>query len=252
MIPEIRKTMDDLEFRSSYCCEFIDERTSFFPFDLIYPSVNDDLSQNPQPWMDIRLGIDFGKKRNSTVIIAIQKNDGRYFIRNVEELKNVPYTPQLELIRQRIKEWNPNKVFIDAYGIGIRLHEELRASNGSIIIGVESNMENKDRMINDLKILFEDKRIELPRNEVLLSQLHSLEKLESGGPYARYKHEPGKHDDYVWALAYGCQDYKVTLMKYARSGTVAGASGFKPMFGGFGKGLGLGGSISSDDDSDDI
>jgi phage FluMu gp28-like protein len=61
----------------------------------------------------------------------------------------------------------------------------------------------KEKLITNLRQLFQDRKIEIPNNAILIHQLHSLQR-EQGDVTIRYRHEQGEHDDYVWSLALAC------------------------------------------------
>ena len=56
-------------------------------------------------------------------------------------------------------------------------------------------------MATELRVAFENKAISIPRNQALINQLHGLEQSVTSAGTVRYRHQEGKHDDYVWALA---------------------------------------------------
>lgn len=217
MIEEIEKTMDDISFREQYMCEFADESQSFFPYDLILPCVDDSISR-PQPSMKLRFGIDFGTLVNSTVITIVEFKEDYVYLRDIIEFINVPYSVQLKSIANKIEELKPEAVNIDALGVGVRLKEELRTKHGSLIHGIESTPPYRNKIISDLKILFEDKKIRVPNNEKLLQQLHALRRTQTQYNKTTYKPSPtenyGKHDDFVWSLAMATAKKNLTQVRY--------------------------------------
>jgi len=212
----IRKTMDDASFGSTYMCEFVDDKISFFPYELINKVVNPDLKQTLNIAMELEMGIDFGKKVDSTVITFVELRDGRRLTRTIIEYLGMTYTEQLRQIGLLIDEWNPTHVKIDATGIGERLHEELREKYGGIIVPYIFTTQLKQMLITDLKIAMEDKKIEIPKNEKLITQLHALEKIVNARTIS-FRHQAGKHDDYVWSLALANHSYSYPLSSYSKS-----------------------------------
>ena len=95
----------------------------------------------------------------------------------------------------------PTRIFVDQGGQLIPLTQGLQRQWGGMIQGIEFTNNLKERMITNLRILFENQKIEIPKDDNLIDQLHSLEKSETAGGYTKYKHSPGKFDDYVWSLA---------------------------------------------------
>ena len=202
-INKLKSILDPMSFAESYMCEFVDENRSYFPYELMLPCIDDSISL-PRPGMELVFGIDFGRRRNSTVITITEEYGDFYRIRHIKEFLGIGYTAQLGYISKMIEELNPREVRVDSYGVGVRLYEELREKHGSVIKPVQFDNRNKNLMIADLRILFEDKKIRIPKNDKLVTQLHALERKISGG---FIKWEPGssdmygKHDDYVWSLA---------------------------------------------------
>jgi phage FluMu gp28-like protein len=203
MIQEIKNTMDEISFREQYMCEFADESESYFPYGLLIPCVDADLAA-PRSNMNLKFGIDFGTKVNSTVITIAEFRDDYIYVRDLIEFINMPYSSQLTFINSKIEELKPKSVNIDAFGVGIRLKEELTAKHGTLIKGIELTGDFKAKIISDVRILFEDKKIRIPDNDKLLQQLHALERVKSG-TYLKYEpgntEDYGKHDDFVWSLA---------------------------------------------------
>jgi len=220
MIKRIKETMDEITFRESYNCEFIDETASFFPYELQLPCIDMELT-HARPEMDLRFGIDFGRKQNSTVIIVVEAKEGVFLVRDIKEFIGVSYGVQLNYISRRIEDLKPNVVNVDEFGVGVRLFEELREKHGSIINPVQLTTQMKDRLITDVRILFEDKKIKIPKNERLMQQLHALQRKVQGG-YIKWEpgktEEFGKHDDYVWSLALAVSQKAVPQLKYFITG----------------------------------
>jgi len=228
-VESIKSSMDAPEFRLAYCCEFVDEKESYFPFNIILPCVDDRLNMVPSKDMRLTFGIDFGKQLSSTVVIVVENKKDLKVVRYIKEFRNTPYSIQLRWISNRILTWNPEKVFIDATGIGIRLHEEMRESFGSRIVPVKLYNPERQRILSNLRILFEDKKIIIPKNERLISQLHSIRRVPSG-PYVKFVHDKHKHDDYVWALALACSEEKPPQLRYMAVGSERPAIDFSTSF----------------------
>ena len=230
-VAAIRKVMDEISFREQYMCEFIDETTSFFPYDLLLPCVDDNIVES-RPGMGLRFGIDFGRKINSTVIMEVEIKPDAVFIRHMKEFCGVQYGTQLVYINERIKLMKPEIVNVDEFGVGIRLFEELRNEHGSVIFPVQLITTTKDKMIQDLRIMFEEKKIRIPRHDKLIQQLHALQRTISGG-YIKWEpgttEDFGKHDDYVWALAMAVSKAYYPQTDYFVTGdTSPDAVGYRP------------------------
>ena len=201
-IEDLRATMDEVSFRQEYCCDFIDEATSFFPYDLILSAVDDGLSDmttytgsNP-----VYLGVDFGKLVDSTVIVAVEKGDPSRVI-HVKEFQGVDFSEQfayLETISQGLKA---TRISVDSTGYGIPLLEQAQKKLGALVEGVTFTAAVKEQMATALRVGFENEEIRIPRNDKLIQQLHTLERSVTTSGTIRYRHTEGGHDDYTWALA---------------------------------------------------
>ena len=222
-VAEVRKILDEISFREQYCCEFIDETTSFFPYDLLLPCIDENIVES-RPGMSLRFGIDFGRKVNSTVITEIELKDNIVYVRYTKEFQGVLYGTQLSYINDRITQFKPETVNVDEFGVGVRLFEELRNKHGSIITPIELIPTTKDKLIQDLRIMFEEKKIRIPRNDKLIQQLHALQRTVVGG-YIKWEpgttEDFGKHDDYVWSLAMAATRSAVSQIRYFKVGEVS-------------------------------
>lgn len=211
MIKEIKKSMDDIQFKQEYCCEFVDEGICMFTWDMICDVVDSTLKPDytPRDKNPIFFGIDFGKKVDSTVLYAIEKTKNLIKTKFIREFKNPEYKTyesHLREIRRLIREVKPDFVSIDKGQAGQRIFEELKKDfGGGMIKGVDFTMSTKETMIVNLKFLFQDLGIVIPDDYDLKSQLHTIEKYVSESGLIRYRHKKKRqHDDYVWALALAC------------------------------------------------
>jgi len=201
----IKKSMDDDQFRREYCNEFVDETLAALPFSEIKACVNYNLTndydynvKNP-----IYVGVDYGKVRDSTVIIVIEKMEDMFIVRHIKEFAPpMSYKEAADYIKRHVPEWKPSRIVIDHTGVGQSTIEDL-SDLGSLVKGETLSQPYKERIFAFTRILFQDKRIQIPNNENLINQLHALQKRISEGGMVRYTH-PAKgliqHDDYVWSL----------------------------------------------------
>jgi phage FluMu gp28-like protein len=209
-----RNVMSEIQFKQEYECQFIDENISMFPYEILNPCVKEvDSIYNIQTVNPVYIGIDFGALRSSTVVIIAERIDTKWIIRppikefvgrqitGDQKVDEDLFRPQLEYIKSLILNIRPTRVFVDSTGYGIPLFNNLRESFGGLIQGITFNNPLKENLIMHLRVMFENKQIEIPTNKILIDQLHGLEKQVTQGGYTRYSHSYGKFDDYVWALA---------------------------------------------------
>jgi len=201
---------DDDAFQQEYCCQFVDDSSSFLPYELIKQCWDvtlplqftfEDMSKLKDP---LFAGYDPGKLVDSGVFTVVEMTkDG--VIRRHEKLWNkVDYTEQLQYIIQAMKASKITKINIDRTGVGEKLFEDLKKEFGYRVNGITFTNATKEKMIIDLKVLFQNKQIKIPYDIELTNQLHSLQRILLPSKQVRYAHPSGKHDDRVWALALAC------------------------------------------------
>lgn len=199
-----KANLTEMAFKQEYCCEFIDEATAFFTFDLIASAVDEEMvnAKGYAGKNKITFGIDLARKNDETVIVVTEhlENNAKRVIA-LEPLVRKDYTTQYNYITRMIEAFNPAKVYVDATGVGIPMSEALQKDIGSRCAPITFTNPLKEKMINDLKILMEDGRIKIPDDKTLRAQLHGLEKTVTEHGNVRYKHRAGGHDDRCWALA---------------------------------------------------
>lgn len=197
---------DEVAFQQEYMCQFTEDAYSYFPYSLIKSRWNNDLTNWNEEDMrkcknPLYAGYDPAKFQDSGVFIVTEKVDKKFITRHIREWKRISYTQQLEYIKKFMKEGKITMLRMDRTGVGEKLYEDLNAAFPSRVEGVTFTNSSKEKMIIDLRVLFQDALIEIPYNMNLSNQLHSLQKIVTESKNVRYTHKGGAHDDYVWALA---------------------------------------------------
>jgi len=201
-----RNSIDEDSFQQEHCCQFVDDISAFFPYELIKACWNEELTnlsleqlsaiKNP-----LYAGYDPGKLVDSGVFYVVEKDGDKWITRHIKEWKKINYQVQLQHIEKAFKIARITKLRMDRTGVGEKLYEDLHNAHHSRVEGVSFTNAIKEKMAIDLKVVFEDKQIEIPYNMILTNQLHGLQRLITKSNNARYTHQTGQHDDYVWALA---------------------------------------------------
>ena len=205
--------------RSVHNCKFLEDTLAFFPDSLISPCIDNRLGQSFElhPKGSVFMGIDWAKKYDSTaVIVGEMRSDPMHLtIKRVETYTKIPYQAQLEHIYLICRELEVEKIFCDSTGVGEKLYEDLVNKSGASVDGITFSLPQKELLITNLRILFESEFITIPRHDMLISQLRSLERSYTPTGNVRFKHVGNAHDDLAWALAlcaYECrgQDTELT------------------------------------------
>lgn len=147
----------------------------------------------------MNLGIDIGRTNDATIICGAEMVGDVWHIVMLKELRNTPYDEQEFTIQGVMPK--VSKARIDATGIGNMLAEHLRNRYGSKVEPITFTNSNKDEMITNLKVLFEQRKIRIPNDERLIRELHDLKRFVSGSTVRYDTTATDHHCDRVWALA---------------------------------------------------
>ncbi len=208
----LKEDIDEVEFQEEYCCEFIDESMSFFPFEMIWAAQKVESYVEDGGDKPIYFGIDFGKSVGETVVMVVEEWEPEKFrILWIEPMKGIDYTVQMEMIKQLSASYNPITINIDASGPGGQTILDFLQKDDALaskVWGFNFDPSFKEKIIIRTRMLMSRGRLllptkSLPWSEVLESQLHQVQRTTTeSGERTRYSGKEGsKQDDYAWALA---------------------------------------------------
>jgi phage FluMu gp28-like protein len=147
----------------------------------------------------MNLGIDIGRRHDATIIAGAQLVGDVWHVTIMKELANTPYSEQEFVIKRYLGR--AVRCRIDETGIGNMLAENLKAQYGSKVEPITFTNSNKDEMITNLKVLFEQRKIRIPNDERLIRELHDLNRLATPTSVRYDTSATDHHCDRVWALA---------------------------------------------------
>jgi len=205
----IRKDVDDLNFRREYNCEFLDEGISFFPYELIYPRATVKTCHNSYISEHIILmGVDFAKKEDETAIVVFEKKGRKFRQIFAVTLAGMPYDEQERVIIGLDKAFSPTYIKVDQTGPGETMYDNLMSKlGGSKVWGYMLTNEIKEKMMMNLRILFERNLIEIFAEELQIgakqiNQLHGIERTSTeSGLHSKYSGKETGKDDLAIAMA---------------------------------------------------
>ena len=217
-LEEQRRNIGGLRYKMEYEAEFVEDENSFFKQDLIRQCVEDyDYLQDMTPNMPgyiskaYYLGADFGKRVDYSVVAVLEEQEDR--VLKLVLLKQfalgTPYMDVVAFIQLLNEKFDIRKGFVDKSMVGESLTEEIKQS-ASQIEGLPFTASVKQDMMVLLHARIEQKRILLPQERTLLSQINEqrykfskvrpTETPEEKGVMT-FDHPQGTHDDQLWALA---------------------------------------------------
>lgn len=200
----LKKSTDPESFAQEFECVFVDEAWSYFPMELIHSSV----SAECDIWDgvirgQIYIGIDIGRKKDLTVIIAAEKIHDTFYLREIKTIQGKTFAEQKQTIEEMKETLHPVRMCIDASGLGMQLAEELRFQYGSIVEPVGFTAQVKEDLVTKTRILFEKGLIKLPQDLDLIRDIHSIKKTVTSAGNIRFDAERTEagHADRFWAMA---------------------------------------------------
>lgn len=191
-------TTDEETFAEQYECTFVDSKSSYLPYELLktcYADIKTDLTG------DSYITIDVGRSNDRTAIVVFIKDTAGVFnVVEYEELHKTGFSEQQKVIGKYIGRFKPLKVLIDK-GFNPQLYENLNTKyNG--VYGIHMGNDTQLKCFTGLKKLFEDKRIRIPANEDMITQLHSVRRETEGGKvrFTAPRNARG-HSDIAYSMA---------------------------------------------------
>jgi phage FluMu gp28-like protein len=208
---DIFRSLDVADFQQEYELAFLDESQTYFPYELIFSCVADELApcEGIEKLLkattdDLFAGFDVGRTRNTSELVVLERKPKRLIYRYGRSFDRSRFQEQEAFLQKMIKRSKRFKrLCIDRHGIGMNLAENLRSEFRSRVEGVALVGQVKETLAVDLHIVFENEEVSIPRDRELMSQIHSIKKTATDAGYSRYDTEKNEkhHADRFWALA---------------------------------------------------
>ena len=205
------RTMEADDFKQEYELSYNDESQTFFPYELIFTCVQDELQTSgtidsliKKTTGDLYAGFDVGRTRNTSELVVLERQTKRLMYRMGKSFDRSKFKEQETFLRELLKRSaRIKRLCIDRHGIGMNLAENLRSEFRSRVEGIALIGQVKESLAVDLKIAFENEALAIPRDRELIGQIHSIKKSPTGAGYARFDTEKNErhHADTMWALA---------------------------------------------------
>ena len=208
---------DLMGFQTEFEAMFVDETTAYYPWSLIYESVDDRLKLwkgIPPGWVSegyVSIGVDLAKKRDETVFTVVEHiqrggddSDDPTVDRNVRfiEVSQAPYAEQFDLLAKLIEKSGATRVTIDQTGLGQVFVDNIKSGMwklppGCRLEGVAFTNQKKEAWATRFKGDLQSETIHLLRLPDLLRQIHGIQRTRSEAGFYKFA---GAKDDYFWSL----------------------------------------------------
>ncbi len=204
-----KATMTELEFQSEYEAKFNTSASSYFNANEIDMAKSDLAGKGAIQGDLISVGVDFGKIHDKSVICIgkiVNPSDppDKHIIR-VEERRVKPLGTDYAQIIGELKNightLKPTIFALDATGVGEGPSDILIQETGFNVEPVKFSIQKKMDIFSNLKVLFEQKRIQIPKDKDLINQLELFQYEYTLSGNMKLHAPDGQHDDECDALA---------------------------------------------------
>lgn len=199
------KARDQQTYDREYMCKSGGEQTVLLPYDLIRScSVPADQVLGCYGSGHLYGGLDVGRVHDLTAFGVAEDVSGVLMLRNVEVMRNMPYRDQQRTVLDFWRKRPLRRFCGDATGIGDMLIEDLQHAFGAgRVEKVKFGEETKEDLAMALVERFQDRRILIPDDADLRTDLHAIRKLVTSAKNVRYDaaRNADGHADRFWMLA---------------------------------------------------
>ncbi len=174
--------------------------------------IRENCQEPPKSGHRYLMGLDIAKFQDFTVITIIDEDTHK--VVHFDRFQKIPYTLQRERIRKAASSYlgTIGKIVIDSGNAGAVIADDLRAEGFKVedfrFVGTISKDQqkkgSKERLVEKLSSLIEDKSIFIPPEDVLIDELETFGYDITDAGNIRYAAPPGFFDDCVDSLALAC------------------------------------------------
>jgi phage FluMu gp28-like protein len=194
-------------FLQEYMCVAADDSAAFLEWDLIAAAEYRKQEPWQLPWEDCKgdlyMGVDVGRKHDLTVVTILEKLGDVKYTRRMIEMKKAKFADQKTVIWDLLRLPNLRRACFDATGLGMQMAEEARDEFGSRVEEVSFTQPVKADLAFTLRTSFEDRRIRIPHENNLRTDLRAVKKEVTAAGNIRFTADtgPNGHSDRFWSLA---------------------------------------------------
>ena len=192
-IEQIRRIIPDKVFRQEYLGEFLEGSGT------VFNNFKNCIIDKPKLTGKYFAAIDWGKNNDYTVLTVLNNINE---VVEIYRINTMDYTEQVKLIASKLKKYNPIVTLSEENNIGTVVNELLKKEYKKIT-SITLNNTLKKEIIEGLCVAFENCKIGLPNNDLLMRELQSFSaKYNHSTGTIKYSAPNGLHDDMVISLAY--------------------------------------------------
>lgn len=207
-----RQALPIEQFGQEFELSYLDEATSFYPYEAILPCTSDQIElardfSDIEPDGRLVAGYDVGRKGHSSALAILDMNErGWHKLRGLWRYRGIKFQAQKEELRRMMSTLPIDRLRIDETGLGMQLAEEM-VDEYPQAEGIPFSAQSKTTMATDLKILMQRAMLGLPASRELVAEIHSIRRdISAKGAWLFHadEDEEGGHADGFWAIALAC------------------------------------------------
>ena len=200
----IRRTMaDDIGFRQEFECEFLEDGLAFLPYDIIDAAERVDVGV-PALYQGghCYVGWDVARRGHLSVFSVLEDVHRRLVTREISIMQTQSFRAQLAELGRIMYGYRVVAVNIDQTGMGEMPVEEAKSLYGqSRVNGVIFGPASRLDLATGLRDALEDRRLDIPRDDALRADLHSMRRYGGTSPRLVAEGDTDGHADRFWSLA---------------------------------------------------
>lgn len=196
--------LPDRVFQQEYAAQFIENAGSVFRYVREAATAT---YQEPIEGKRYFAGLDLAKTEDFTVLVVMTR---KYEVVYVDRFHRLDWGLQIERVRATLRRYNYASVLVDSTGKGEPVFEALCAK-GCNAEPYSFTSRTKNDLITNLAMLLEQRKVVLPRSDVMPELIDELEEFEYSVTEAgamRMSAPGNRHDDCVIALALAAMNVK--------------------------------------------
>ena len=206
-VDELQRGLNDPDaWAAEYELQWLDEALAWLPYELLAAIEHDDAGDPAKhtggsTW----IGNDIGARRDLWVAWVWERVGDVLWTREVRVLRRASFATQAATLDELVERYRPVRIAMDQTGMGEAPTEDAKRRYGeSRVEGVLFTGPSKQHMATLLKQQAEDRRLRIPADKAIRTDLHSLRRVTTAAGNVRFDVDGGDgHADRAWAAALG-------------------------------------------------
>ncbi len=197
-----REMSSNIVFQTEYMAQFMDVQNIFINSKDTDRAVQDyDLHIIPEKGKTYYCGVDWGRVRDSSVIIVISEDDVKMLkVEYIREFMNTANTEVVAYVMYLHDKYHFRRIVSEWAGLGIEPTDQLKKKFGGIVIPFKPTADSKLQAYEFLKLKFENEEITIPKHRKLVTELKMLQFEVTPSGNVKIHHPEGGSDDHADAL----------------------------------------------------